>query len=246
MAELVTTVGVEKDEAIAGTTRRDFLGKAAATGVAVGLIAAGTERDARAAGLKKTAVPSLPARHPGADAIPLWTSQTLLNDAGGLRVVVPESRYREWLSELKRLPTRVSSRRATLLNLWVGEYAMTTGQDQRKALHHFGVAASRTKPGDALHGWARYNTCLALAFDSRYEDAANGFAALLYDHKKTGEKPLHGFDWQIAGRWLRRLSARAAEFNRLGEYGYPAPAVSRHDLRRGRPRRLPPITQAAS
>ena len=41
MAELVTTVGVEKDEAIAGTTRRDFLGKAAATGVAVGLIAAG-------------------------------------------------------------------------------------------------------------------------------------------------------------------------------------------------------------
>ena len=209
------------------TTRREFLGQATATGVAVGLLVATDVNRADASPTQPTdttktgKAPLTASVTP--DNISRWTSQTLLNDGGGLRQPISSEQYQAWLTELKSLPTRLSSRRSALLNLWVGEYAMTTGQEPRKALHHFRLAKQRTKADDALYGWAGYNECLALAFDSQYNESAEGFAHLLYGHTKTGAKPLHGFDWQVAGGWLRRMSARASEFNRLGEMGIPRP-----------------------
>lgn len=213
----------EQVEMTTGATRREFLGKAVGTGMAVGLLASVGEAHAHDVN-KEIRPPALP--FPGRETqgeIPRHVSQTLLSEQGTLAAPIPDSRYRSWLKELKSLPVRTSSRRSALLNLWIGEYTMTAQEEPRKALHHFRLAKQRTKRDDALHGWACYNECLALTFDSQYNEARDAFGDLLYGYKKTGAKPLHGFNWQVAGSWMRRLSSRAEEFNRLAAMGIPRP-----------------------
>lgn len=143
---------------------------------------------------------------------------SLLDEAGHLRSAVLPKEFEAWKAELKkRSLEKKDPARAALLRLWVGEYELAVNEEPVKAREQFKKAQSLADRKDRLYGWARYAEAIALFYDSRYDEAAAAFLALL------NEKDIVGVDRPHVAFWSRHAGAHAADHAALGKLGIPRP-----------------------
>ncbi|MCX6365817.1 MAG: cysteine peptidase family C39 domain-containing protein [Armatimonadetes bacterium] len=195
------------------SSRREFLQKAALVGAGLAVPVF-------------TAEEALAQTKPSQPVVPLHYGSSLWDEVGRLRQPVSEKQVTAWRDELRK--RSLPKERTALLRLWLGEWELDAGRAPIKAREHFEKALKLAKPGETLHGWARYNAAVACFFEGKYAAAAKEFHTLLRDKKERG------FSRQATALWARHVGACAAEHAALGDMGIP------------RPREVDPICGAAA
>jgi len=150
---------------------------------------------------------------------------TLLDEVGSLNRPVPLAQADSWLRELA---SRATSLRASMLQIWIGEWQLAGNQQPENAYEHFGHAqayASAAVSGraerqqcKALYGLAAYDRAISVYKEGAYVQAAADFKYLL-----NSRTAMPGYPRQNCAFWYRHASICAGYHAQRSAMGIPEP-----------------------